>query len=259
MRKIFLLTALMMCLIMSVACAQPPSERGQSGIITTVTDSAQLLSDEETTALADKIKFVENKHGVRLGIVTLKSARGLEINSIADNLLDDYFAGGRNGSIVFTIVMDTRQWYISTDAQMKRRITNEEGIPYLQEQFLSLLSQDNYAPAFNSYVDAVDQLLAYYELNDKPYDPSGGFNMLAAIAAVCMSIGIGVCVRSYLISEMSNVRHASEAMDYLSRNSVDLFEAHDMFLFMNIVRERKSSGGGGGHGGGGHGGGGGSF
>ena len=261
MRKIFLLTALMMCLMMSVACALPPSERGQSGIITTVTDSAQLLSDDETATLTDKIKSVENKHGVRIGIVTLKSARGLEINSIADNLLDDYFAGGRNGSIVFTIVMDTRQWYISTDAQMKRRITNEAGIPYLQEQFLSLLSQNNYAPAFNSYVDAVDQLLSYYEQNDKPYDPSGGFNILAAMAAVVLSIVIGVCVRSYLIGQMSNVRHASEAMDYLTRNSVKLFESRDMFLFMNIVRERKSSGRGGGGGGrgGGHGGGGGSF
>lgn len=266
MRKIFFLTVLIASMIMSVASAQPPSERGQSGIITSVTDSAQLMETSDAQALADKIKSVENKHGVRIGVVTLKSARGLEIQSIADNLLDDYFAGGRNGSIVFTLVMDTRQWYISTDAQMKRRITNEAGIPYLQEQFLSLLSQGSYAPAFNSYVDAADQLLTYYEQNEKPYDPSDGFNPLAALAALVLAIVIAFFVRSSMIAAMSNVRHASEAIDYLMRNSVKVFESRDMFLFMNVVRQRKGGGGGrggsggsGGGGGGGHGGGGGSF
>ena len=264
MRKIFLLTALIASLIISVAFAQPLAERTQSGIITSVTDSAQLMSRDEAQALADKIKSVENKHGIRIGVVTLKSARGLEINSIADNLLDDYFSGARNGSIVLTLVMDTRQWHISTDAQMKRRITNEAGIPYLQEQFLSLLSQGSYYTAFNNYVDAADQLLTYYEQNETPYDPSSGFNPMAAMAALILAIVIAGFVRSSMIAAMSNVRPANEAIDYLIRNSVKLFESRDMFLFMNVVRQRKGGGGrqgggGGGHGGGSHGGGGGSF
>ena len=260
MRKVFCLTALMAALIMSVAFAQPVADRAQSGIITSLTDSAQLLEKDEAQILADKIKSVENKHGVRIGVVTLKSARGLEINSIADNLLDDYFSGANNGSIVLTLVMDTRQWHVSTDAQMKRRITNEAGIPYLQEQFLSLLSQGSYYAAFNNYVDAIDQLLGYYEQNETPYDPSSGFNPMAALAAVVLAIIIAGFVRSSMIGAMSNVHPANEAIDYLIRNSVKLFESKDMFLFMNVVRQRKSSGGGR-HsgGGGGHGGGGGSF
>ncbi|MBR1579465.1 MAG: TPM domain-containing protein [Selenomonadaceae bacterium] len=262
MRKIFCLTALMMALVMSIACAQTPVERGQSSIITSLTDSAQLLDSNDAQLLTDKIKSIENKHGVRIGVVTLKSARGLEINAIADNLLDDYFSGARNGSIVLTVVIDTRQWYISTDAQMKRRVTNEAGIPYLKEQFLTEMSQGDYATAFNYYIDAVDQLLTYYEQNETPYDPTSGFNPMAAVAAVVIAIVIAGVVRSSMIDAMSNVRHANEAIDYLVRNSVKVFEARDIFLFMNVSRQRKGGGrggSGGGGGGGGHGGGGGSF
>ena len=263
MRKIFCLTALMMALAMSLVCAQPQSTGIQSGIITSVTDSAQLLDHDDVQSLTDMIKTVETKHGVRIGVVTLKSARGLEISSIADNLLDDYFSGARNGSIVLTVVLDTRQWYISTDAQMKRRITNEAGIPYLKEQFVSEMSQGDYYVAFEYYVDAIDKLLTHYEQNETPYDPSSGFNPMAAMAAVVIAIVIAGFVRSSMIDAMSNVRHANEAIDYLIKNSVKLFESRDMFLFMNVTRQRKGGGGSGGShgggGGGGHGGGGGSF
>lgn len=260
MKKFFLLTTLLVSIVFSIASAQPsnPVERGQSSIIKTVTDNANLLSSDEIQSLTSKVQSIETKHGIRIGIVTMKSARGMSIGAVADALLNDYFSGAKNGSIALTIVMDTREWHVSTDAQMKLRITNEAGIPFLQERFVSIMSQDNYYRAFDTYVDAIDQLLTYYEQNETPYDPSGGFNPLAAMSAVFLAIIIAFFFRSSLISAMSNVHAANEASDYLNRDSVKVFEARDMFLFMNVVRERRGGGrsGGGGHSGGGGGGGG---
>lgn len=260
MKKFFYLTTLFVVILLSTVGAQPQSPP-QSSFITSLTDSAQLLEPNQRQMLLDKIKNLETKHGVRVGIVTLKSARGLEIGTIADNLLDDYFSGAPNGSIALIIVMDTRQWYISTDAQMKRRITNEDGIPSLQNAFQPLMSQGNFYAAFDTYLNGVDQQLVYYEQNDAPYGHSaGGLDPMALIGAIIAGVATGGMSRSSMIGAMSNVRHANEASDYLQRNSVKVFESRDIFLFSHVTRQPKSRGGGGGGGrGGGHGGGGGSF
>ncbi len=262
MKKFFLLAALLLLMLTAVAAAQPSEPIRQSSIIKSVTDSAELLSADQEQALTTKVQSLETKHGVRIGVVTLKSARGLEIKSIADNLLDDYFAGGRNGSIALIVVMDTHQWYISTDAQMKRRITNEDGIPYLKEQFVSEMTAGKFYEAFNNYADSLDRMLAYYEQNDMPFGHSTGVAPEAIGGAFIVFLITMFTVRSSMIAAMSNVHQASEASDYLIRNSVDIIDSRDMFLFTRVTRQSKSrgrSGGGGGGGGGGHGGGGGSF
>ena len=263
MKKIFCLTVLIVSMVASIVAAQPQSPP-QSSIITSLTDSAQLLEIDQRQTLIDKIKSIETKHGVRVGIVTLKSARGLEINTIADNLLDDYFSGAPNGSIALIIIMDTRQWHISTDAQMKRRITTEDGIPYLQNAFQSILTQGNYYAAFDTYLNAIDEQLTYYEQNDAPYGrSSGGFDPLALVGAIFAGVASGGAARSSMIGAMSNVKPAVEAIDYLDKKSVKLTETRDIFLFSHVTRQSKGGGGHGAHGGGGgggsHGGGGGSF
>ena len=264
MKKFFLLAALLLSMV-TAASAQPqssPPSSPQSSIIKSVTDSADLLSADQEQALTEKVQSLETKHGVRIGVVTLKSARGLEIKSIADNLLDDYFSGGRNGSIALIVIMDTRQWYISTDAQMKRRITTEDGIPYLKEQFVSEMTSGNFYAAFNNYVNSIDQMLAYYEQNEAPYGHRTGIAPEAVAGAFIVGLITMFMVRSSMIAAMSNVHQASEAGDYLDKNSINVIDARDMFLFSHVTRQSKSRGrssGGGGGSGGGHGGGGGSF
>ena len=47
--------------------------------------------------------------------------------------------------------------------------------------------------------------------------------------------------RSSLIASMSNVRPAIEASEYLDKNSVNINESRDTFLYMNVQRRAKSS------------------
>ena len=143
---------------------------------------------------------------------------------------------------------------------MKRRITNEDGIPYLKEQFVSEMTAGNYYAAFNNYVDSIDRMLVYYEQNDTPFGHSTGIAPEAVGGALIVGLITMFMVRSSMIAAMSNVHQASEAGDYLIRNSVDIIDSRDMFLFTRVTRHPKSRGrSGGGGGGGGHGGGGGSF
>ena len=223
-----------------------------------VEDGAKLLNQSDLQQLNSKIEQIERKHGIQIGIVTEKTIQNQSPELAANSLLKSKFNGGSNGNIVLLIVMDTRKWQISTDSKMDQKITNEYGLPYIENNFLSKLSGQDYSGAFNAYVNDVDELLSYYQQNGEAYDPSKGFNPMAAVTALVISIFIGVMIRSSLIASMSNVRPAVEASEYLDKSSVQLTENRDTFLYMNVRRQPKNRGGSGGsHGGGGSSGGGG--
>lgn len=224
-----------------------------------IEDGANLMNRVELQQLNGKIQQIERKHGVKINIVTAQTIQNQSPARVANAILNADVNGGGNGNIVLLIVMDNREWQIATDSQMKSRITDSYGIPYLEDQFVSRLSNQDYNGAFSGYVDSIDSLLTYYEQNDEPYNPAEGFNPLAAIAAVVISVFIGGMIRSSLIASMSNVQPAIEASEYLDKNSIQLTENRDTFLYMNVQRQQKSRGGGGSSpgGGGGHSGGGG--
>ncbi|MBQ1614414.1 MAG: TPM domain-containing protein [Selenomonas sp.] len=129
-----------------------------------VSDQAGLLSDSQREALAAKIKQVETAHKVKIGICTLQNLpQGVPVGKFANNVLDKNYAGGENGSIVLVIAMGSRDWYISTDNNMRARITDEQGINGLKGLFLEDLSDGKYNTSFNAFVDGVDKYLTYYE------------------------------------------------------------------------------------------------
>ncbi len=204
-----------------------------------VVDKAGILKEADVQRLSKKIQEVETKHGVRLGIRIEKSVKG-SVGKAANHLLDEKFSNAKNGGMVLLLAMESRDWYISTNNEMRRRITDDNGMPYLKDQFLGNLKEKDYAGAFEKYVDTADVLLTYYEQQGKPYDPSDEFSFLALLAAVVMSGIGGWMVRAGLISSMSNVTQATEAGTYLERESVRLHGNSDTFLFMNVTRTPKS-------------------
>lgn len=253
-KKFFGLIALIVALNFSVADAalQP------------VTDQAGLLSAAQIEQLNQKIKRVEQTHKIKIGVVFAKSVGGRDMVSASDELLQKNFNNGTNGGIVLLVDMRDHKYEIAIDKRMTEKITNLEGIPFLKKKIQPPLSAGNYADAANEFVINVDSLITYYEANGMPYGSRSakGFDPMAATMAVVAALLIGIFIRSALIGSMSNVRHAMEAIDYLKKDTVQLTENRDTFLFMNVKRRPKGGGGShGGGGGGGHsgGGGGGSF
>ena len=231
--------AMLALLISAALCPAPSFAAGKmDASAASVGDEAGLLTDEERASLVAKIQQVEQKHGVRIGIQTRQSVKGSAGNA-ANALLDANYSGGANGGIVLLVVMGSRDWYISTDNAMRKRITDDAGINHLSGRFLSDLGDGRYAAAFSAYVDTVDSMLSYYEREGEPYDPAGEFNPLALLIALAFAILAGISLRSMLIASMSNVRNAAEAGAYLVNDSVSITESSDRFLFMNVTRVRK--------------------
>ena len=229
-----------------------------------VTDKAGLLKPTEVELLNQRIRDVEQKHKIKIGVVFVKSVGNKDMLAASDEWRDKYFSNGKNGGIVLLVAMDKRKYEIATDRRMVQQITDSDGIPYLRDKFQSELKNGDYYGAAENFVKGVSELVSYYETHGVAYGQRvpGELDPMAAAVAVVTSIILGVFIRSILIGSMSNIHHARAAGDYLKKNSVKFLESRDTFLFMNVQRRPRSSGGsrgGGGHGGGGHGGGGGSF
>lgn len=219
-----------------------------------VFDNTGSLSAAEIKSLTEKIRAVEQKHGVKIGVEFLDTIGNASIETAAQSLLKQHYSGAQNGGIIFLVDMGKRNWYIATDSRMRNFIPN---VSDLTDGVVLSLSNGDYYSACSSYIDAVDASLTYYAQNGAAYDSSAGFNPLAAVVAVIGGICFGMAVRSWLIGSMSNVRHAAAAMDYLKRETVKFKIQRDTYLFTNVERRPKPSGGGGGGRSGGSGGGGG--
>lgn len=253
LKKFLSLLAVILFFNLAVTSAAP---------IDPVIDNAKVLKPTEVELLNQRIRDVEHKHKIKIGVVFVKSVGNKDMITASDELRDEYFSNGRNGGIVLLVAMDKRKYEIATDNRMVQQITNSDGIPYLKDAFQSELSSGNYYGAVNNFVAGVSELVSYYELHGTPYGAMikpQGLDPIAGGGALIVAIFLGVMIRSMLIGSMSNVHHAMAALDYLKKNTVNINESRDTFLFMNVRRRPRGGGSssGGGHRGGG--GGGGSF
>jgi len=64
-----------------------------------VYDNAKLLSQSDRQKLTEKIQRIEQKYGIRIGIVTQPSLQGRPVGQVANALLDQGYRGAQNGGI----------------------------------------------------------------------------------------------------------------------------------------------------------------
>lgn len=212
-----------------------------------VHDMEGLITPEQAAALDKKLEGIEQKHNVRVVVMTVPkdSRTGTEkgIKAFADDVLNKYYRdeANNNGSIMLVICPSARKWAVTTDNNMRQRITDENGFPAIKEVFLDEIKdhKDDYNAAFNNYADKVDELLTYYEAEGEPWDPANEFSIMGLMLGALCSFGLGYLFVSYLRGRMSNVQHVSQADDYLDRNSVNITHQSDTFLRTTVSRTKR--------------------
>ena len=178
-----------------------------------VLDQADLLRPQEEQALQQSLDQLDNKYQVRLAVVTVKNTGNVKPGEFANVMLDK--------------IKDSR-------------LTDKAGIKALSGKFLPDLKKNKYPEAFGQFAKGTDELLGYYQKEGKPYDPSAMFNPLALAIGAAIALGAGFLVRRVLIGRMNNVMPALEAGVYLDRDSFQLEEEADNYLYMTVHRQPKS-------------------
>ena len=233
MKKLLRILALLVLLVGMAVSASAASAL--------VLDQADLLRPQDEKVLQQSLDQVNQKYQVRLAVVTVKSTGGVKTGEFANVLLDKLKDSRLKGNMVLLLSMKERDWYISTDNGMRKMITDKAGIKALSGKFLPALKKNNYPKAFGQFAKGTDELLAYYQKEGKPYDPADAFNPLALAIGAAVSLGIGFLVRRILIGQMNNVMPALEAGVYLDRDSFQLEENADNYLYMTVHRKPKKS------------------
>ena len=270
MKKIFLLVILLTALlgfsglVNQSGRAYAAAEMKQQP---SLVDAANVLKPVDKQNVLSLIRQIEQKHNVRMAVLTVSGTQGMDIKDYANGILDGYYQDGEKGNMVMILDMGSRRWQIATDPKMRKIITDERGIPKLKDSFIDALKKGDYAKAFTNYAKTSDFLLNYYAKEGEAYDPSKEFNGGALAGGGAIALGIAALIRKILMGQMSNIQPASGASAYFNKESFNLTNSNDTYLYTTTAVIPKNKGNSGGSSGGsgssgssgGNGGGGGSF
>ena len=210
-----------------------------------VENGLNVISAEKRAELEKKLETLNAKYDVHAGIYIVKNlppgAQNIEEEARRFAESGSY-NNGTNGSIVLYITMSDRKYYVATGNYMNRRITSNEGVRYICEQIVPELKDNNFAGAAELFVENVDKELAYFAEEGKPYDPADEFDWLSFVCALVGAVTVGFCVRFGLICLMGNVKHEECADAYLERDTFELTEEEDTYLYTTTTIVKRSKG-----------------
>ena len=201
---------------------------------------AQLRSD-----LEKKLAAINAKYDVHIGVVFMESLPGgRSAEQVAKGIAEggNGYEQGSRGSMVFLVAVKSRDYYIGTGRYLNKIIPSKTGVKHIQDEILPLLKDNKFGEAAMKFAETAEMELAYYEKEGEPYDPANEFSAMAALAALAVAGLTWFGVRSHLIGQMSNVRDAAAADEYLDDGSFSLTYEDDTYLYTDVTSVPKSKG-----------------
>lgn len=258
-----------LCIVLALACSLCLTVHASGTDAPRIVDNADLLTPDEEFELESMAQYLRNVYDMDVVILTEDSIGSQSPVSYAENFYDGngYGVGARGDGVLLLIVMDTRQWYISTCGAAMKAIPDRE-VDTLADSMLDYLSDGAYFYAFSAWMDALEPYFDDYRM-EYGYDSGDGdmgIGLSASTLGISAVVGlvVGGVVLLILRSMMNNKLPSHGARDYLKDNSANLKVQRDIFLYSRVQKTPKpknnsSSGGRVGGGGRSHGGGGGRF
>lgn len=207
-------------------------------------DDADLLSDSEKEELSRRLDEISIRQKCDVVVVTVPDLAGSTSTAFADDYFDyqGYGAGEGRDGILLLIAMEDRDWAMSTHGSGITAFT-DSGLSYIEEQFRPLLTDGEYAQAFDEFAGLCDQFLTQaatgraYDSGNLPKEPFPvGRNVL-------ISLGVGLIVAILIVGGMAgslkSVRMQPAASGYVRKDSMNLTEQRELFLYSTMSRTAK--------------------
>ena len=181
-----LLALLLLCLsifVLAVPKAADASGIGNARVI----DEMNLLSDAEVQKLDTQLAAVERTHRIRILAAIVGDWKDKPLKPLAENIIKTIAPGGENGAVLLLLTVEDNNYsyYVTTDAKLRTRITDGDGIDYLIDKSVPAVKKRQYAEGFTAFGAAVDEVLTYYQREGKPFTTG------AALSAVARAVADG--------------------------------------------------------------------
>ena len=182
-----LLALLLLCLslfILTVPKAADASGIGNARVI----DEMNLLSDAEVQKLNAQLAAVEQTHHIRILAAIVGDWKDKPLKPLAENIIKTIAPGGENGAVLLLLTVEDNNYsyYVTTDAKLRTRITDGDGLDYLIDKSVPAEKKRQYAEGFTAFGAAVDEVLTYYQREGKPFTTG------AALSAVARAVADGI-------------------------------------------------------------------
>jgi len=228
---VFLLVLIFCSLSVNVMAAAHPAR---------LVDDANLLSASEKSELTALLDEISERHQVDVVVVTVNSLGGKSPRAFADDYYD--YNGYREDGVLLLIAMDTRDYWISTSGYGITAFT-DAGIDYIEDAFLTDLSEGDYASAFETYAELCDEFITEAR-SGKPYDDGNmpkspfpwGQNLLISLAVGFLIAFIATAI---MRSKLKTVRSKAGATDYVRDGSFRVTRSLDFFLYRTVSRRAR--------------------
>lgn len=259
-----IITALLLCTMMAVpsvfAAEEYATSIGQNDTIilserSRMVDMADLLSDSEEKELQNQLDEISERQKVDVVVVTVDSLGSKSPMDYADDFYDynGYGFGNKKDGILLLLSMEERDWHITTTGFGITAIT-DAGLDYISDEFVSYLSDGEYADGFKVYAELCDEFITQaktgkpYDVNNMPKEPFKLFPKI--IIALGIGFAVAFVVTMMMKGQLKSVRRQAAADSYVKQGSMVITDSRDLYLYRNVTRtarpkDSSSSGGGG--------------
>ena len=201
-----------------------------------VEDSADLLTDEQEAALAQKLDEISRKHDCDVVIITVKSLGSKEARLFAADYYE-YCGYSMSGGMVMMVCPEERDYaFVGTgkcyDITLNSWVTYHLKKVVVQEH----LKKDEYSEAFNVFAEKSDEFMTNVENGKPPYKENLISTSFAAIVATIVGLIGGGSRAKRMESKLNSVRHKYGASDYVESGSLKIVDKGDVLLYSNVTK-----------------------
>lgn len=207
-----------------------------------------LLTESENAEIMAMLDEVSEKHGMDIAILTIDEVEeGLTVEEDATEWYE--YLGYDTDGVMLYISMAERDWYYLTSGFGITAVT-DAGIDYISEKFLTYLSDGDYVNAFKSYITLTDEFITQaktgepYDVGNMPREPySLGMSLVISLAIGFIA---SLIITGIWKGQLKSVANETKATSYMKRDSLNITNSRDFFLYRTVdckEKQKDSDGG----------------
>ena len=242
MKKIFSMI-LTVCVLLAMSLSIQASE------VLPLFDEPDLMTDAQEASLAAKLERISEQYQMEVVVAAFETIDGASPMEYADDFYDynGYGYGENRDGLILIVVMDSRDWWISTRGSAITAFT-DAGIEYIGDQIVPYMSADDFAGAFNAFADQCSMFMAQaatgdpYDVHNLPQPPKEPFNAgMAVVIAIAVGFIIGKIYADGLKGQLKSVSAQKSAESYVKRGSMNVTTSRDFYLYRSVTKTAKPS------------------
>lgn len=223
----------------NVLGAEIPDERQLPRFV----DGADLVTEEESWTLEEKLDELSEKYQCDIAIVTTEDTGEKNVTAYADDFYDynGYGMGEGNDGILLLVDMGDREWAMSTSGFGIGAFT-DSGQEYISDKFRPYLTKGDYMEAFTVYADLCGEFLEQakngepYREGNLPREPLSVWWIFGSLAGGALAAFI---ITGFMKMQMKGARKQKNAGEYIKPGSLKLTGSSDIYLYSNVTRTPK--------------------